>query len=89
MHDYAKELAKKGWTGQLLARRWGRTPRSISNISRRPTQRDWDALAGLPDKSEIVDERDMKVIIYDPDNVNFVTVRRREFASGRIEEGII
>ena len=49
MHDYMRQLKKKGWTGKKVAERWGITPRRLSQISKEPTQKDWDALAGLPD----------------------------------------
>lgn len=46
-------LRKKGYTVAEIARRWGISPRRISQIGREPSQRDWDALAGLPSKDYI------------------------------------
>jgi len=51
MTEYVKALRAKGWTAKNLAERWGVSPRRISQIGNAPTQKDWDALAGLPDKS--------------------------------------
>ncbi len=48
MTDFVKKLRSKGWTAQKLAKRWGVSPRQISNVGKSPTQKDWDALAGLP-----------------------------------------
>jgi len=50
MTDFVKKLRAKGWTARELAERWGVSPRRISQIGKNPTQKDWDALAGLPDK---------------------------------------
>lgn len=35
-----------------VAARWGVTPRRLSQIAAEPKQKDWDALAGLPDLKE-------------------------------------
>jgi len=51
MTDYVKELRGKGWTAKEVAKRWGVSPRQISNIGKNPTRKDWDALAGLPDRA--------------------------------------
>ena len=51
MTDYVKQLRAKGWTAQELAKRWGVSPRRISQIGNKPQQKDWDALAGLPDRA--------------------------------------
>lgn len=48
MTDYVKQIRAKGWTAQELARRWGVSPRRISQIGNSPSQKDLDALAGLP-----------------------------------------
>ncbi len=48
MTDYVKKMREKGWSAQAVARRWGISPRRVSQIGKSPTQRDWDALAGLP-----------------------------------------
>ncbi len=50
MTGYVKALRAKGWTAQELAERWGISPRRVSQIGNNPTQKDWDALAGLPCK---------------------------------------
>jgi len=49
MTDFVKQLRAKGWTAQALAKRWGVSPRRISQIGNEPTQKDWDALSGLPE----------------------------------------
>jgi transcriptional regulator len=51
MTEYVKTLRKKGWTAQELAKRWGVSPRRISQIGNEPTQKDWDALAGIPNRA--------------------------------------
>lgn len=53
MTDFVKKLRVKGWTAQELAKRWGVTPRRISQIGNNPTQKDLDALAGLPDRKKM------------------------------------
>lgn len=50
MTEFVNQLRAKGWTAQELAKRWGVSPRRISQIGAAPTQKDWDALVGLPDK---------------------------------------
>lgn len=55
MTEYVKALRAKGWSAQDLAERWGVSPRRISQIGNAPTQKDWDALAGLPNKNVIKD----------------------------------
>jgi hypothetical protein len=50
MSDYAKAARAKGWTIKALAERWGLTPRRLNQIGKEPTQRDWDALAGVPNR---------------------------------------
>lgn len=52
MTDYVAKLRAKGWTAKELAERWGISPRRISQIGGAPTQKDWDALAGLPDHAK-------------------------------------
>lgn len=53
MTEFVKQLRAKGWTAQELAIRWGVSPRRISQIGNDPQQRDWDALAGLPEKVSV------------------------------------
>lgn len=50
--EYSKAMRAKGWTAPALAERWGITKAGIYKISGQPTQRDWDALAGLPDRTK-------------------------------------
>lgn len=50
MTEFVKKLRQKGWTAQEVAKRWGVSPRRISQIGNDPQWKDWDALAGLPDK---------------------------------------
>lgn len=50
MTAFVKEMHRKGWTAREVAKRWGITPMRISQIGRSPSQRDWDAVAGLPDR---------------------------------------
>jgi len=50
MTDYVKKIRAKGWMAQELAKRWGVSPRRISQIGNNPSQKDWDALTGLPTK---------------------------------------
>jgi len=51
MTDFVKQLRAKGWKAQELAARWDISPRRVSQIGNAPTQKDWDALAGLPDRA--------------------------------------
>lgn len=50
MTEYVKQLRAKGWKAKEVAERWGVSPRRISQISEKPSRKDWDALDGLPDK---------------------------------------
>ncbi len=50
MNEFTKAVKSKGWQMQEVAERWGVTPRRMSQIAKNPTQKDWDAFAGLPDK---------------------------------------
>jgi len=49
MTNLQTAIKAKGWTMQAVATRWGIKARQMSNISVNPKQRDWDAVAGLPD----------------------------------------
>lgn len=51
MKPFTSAFKIKGWTRDTLAKRWKITPRQLSNISANPKQKDWDALAGIPDKT--------------------------------------
>ena len=48
--DFTLSVKAKGWQMQEVAERWGVTPRRMSQIAKQPTQKDWDAVAGLPDR---------------------------------------
>jgi hypothetical protein len=50
MTRFVKVLRSKGWTAKEVAKRWGVSPRWISIIGGNPSQRDWDALDGLPNR---------------------------------------
>lgn len=50
MSDFARQAKIKGWSMMSLADRWGISPRQMSNISAKPKQIHWDALAGLPER---------------------------------------
>jgi hypothetical protein len=50
MTNYTKEIRRKGWDQKALADRWQVSTRKVQRICTNPTQRDWDALAGLPEK---------------------------------------
>lgn len=52
MTDFVKVLRQKGWSAQQVAKRWGVSPRRISQIGNNPSKKDLDALAGLPDRSK-------------------------------------
>jgi len=52
MTPFVKALRLKGWSAQHVAKRWGISPRRVSQIGKAPSQKDWDALAGLPDLSK-------------------------------------
>jgi transcriptional regulator len=52
MTDFVKALRLKGWSAQQVAKRWGVTPRRISQIGKNPRQKDWDALNGLPERKQ-------------------------------------
>lgn len=41
---------KKGWKFEDIAKRWGKSERQISRIAATGSQRDIDAVNGLPDK---------------------------------------
>ena len=51
-HEYSKKLRSKGWTAKEVAEWWGLSHQGVSKIVSQPTQRDWDALAGLPDRTK-------------------------------------
>ena len=48
---FTAEAKRRGWKMQDIAARWKITPRQMSNIAKSPSQRDWDALNGIPDQS--------------------------------------
>ena len=51
MNQFTSTAREKGWLAKDLAARWGVHPNAISKIAKNPRQRDWDALAGLPDRA--------------------------------------
>lgn len=53
MTAYTMALRKKGWQAKEVAARWGITPRQLSRVAKDPSQKDWDALAGLPDRDKM------------------------------------
>lgn len=59
MHEFTKRYRLKGWSAPELAKRWGMSIRNLGRIARRPTQRDLDAVNGLPlnNLNAIVKER--------------------------------
>lgn len=50
MNELTKQIKAKGWKSKEVAERWGVTPRRLSQIAGNPTQKDLDAVAGLPEK---------------------------------------
>lgn len=50
--EYSKALRSKGWTAAAVAERWQMSHQGISKIASQPTKRDWDALAGIPDRTK-------------------------------------
>jgi hypothetical protein len=52
MNEFTKLVKAKGWKMQDVAERWGVTPRRMSQIAKEPGQKDWDAVAGLPDQTQ-------------------------------------
>lgn len=44
---FVGELHKIGMTAKDLAKRWGVTQRQISNVGKKPSQKEWDALEGI------------------------------------------
>jgi len=51
-HDFTLRVRDKGWTMVELAARWDILPRQMSNIAANPKQVHWDALIGLPTKTD-------------------------------------
>ncbi len=52
MHEFTRHVKEKGWTNKKISRRWGITERQMTSIAAKPKKRDWDALAGIPDRSQ-------------------------------------
>lgn len=50
MTEFKKSLEAKGWTLKEAGVRWGVGLRQMYNIADRPGRRDWDAVAGLPNR---------------------------------------
>jgi hypothetical protein len=55
MRPFTKLLRDKGWKAHEVAARWGMGKQRISQIAAAPTQRDWDAAAGLPERRSNVE----------------------------------
>ncbi len=51
MKPFTKEVKAKGWRMKDVAKRWGITPRRMSQIATDPKPIHWDAAAGLPRRS--------------------------------------
>lgn len=49
MSEFTNWAKVRGWKMKEVAKRWGVTPRRMSQIAADPKQKDWDALNGLPD----------------------------------------
>ena len=52
--DFTQAVKAKGWQMQEVAERWGVTPRQLSRIASAPKPIHWDAVAGLPEKGEVL-----------------------------------
>ena len=52
MKPFTQAVKEKGWLMKMLADRWGITTRQMSNIARDPKPIHWDAVAGIPDRTE-------------------------------------
>ena len=50
MTNFLRNIKAKGWTSKEVAKRWGITPRQMSNVSASPKVKDFDAVEGLPTK---------------------------------------
>jgi len=50
MTEFKKSLEAKGWTLKELCDRWGIKDRQMYNVAKTPRRRDWDAVAGLPNR---------------------------------------
>jgi len=47
-NPFTAEAKRRGWKMKAIAIRWGISPRQMSRIAKKPSQRDLDALNGLP-----------------------------------------
>lgn len=52
MNLFTTAVKRKGWLMKTLGKRWGLSARQMSNIAKDPKIIHWDALAGIPDRSE-------------------------------------
>ena len=50
-NKFTIEARRRGWKMREIADRWGVSRRQLGNTAKSPKQRDWDALAGLPDRN--------------------------------------
>jgi hypothetical protein len=48
--DFHKIAKEKGWLLGEIAERWGIGDRQMSRVANNPTQKDLDAVSGLPQK---------------------------------------
>jgi len=46
--EFHKKAKEKGWFLERIGERWGVSVRQMSRIANRPTQKDLDAVNGLP-----------------------------------------
>lgn len=51
LSPFTLAIHAKGWRAVEVGKRWGIQSRQMSRICKTPSQRDWDALEGLPRKS--------------------------------------
>lgn len=56
MNHYTQKARDKGWTLKALAQRWGVSDRSARKTTSHPKMRDWDALAGIPNRFGVKQE---------------------------------
>ena len=51
MKPFTEAIKIKGWKLVDLAERWGVSKREMSNIAANTSEKEWDAVNGLPNKS--------------------------------------
>ena len=67
MTEFVRKLREKGWSAKEVARRWGISPRRLSQIAADPSLRDLDALDGLPNRVDGLSVRVRHIPLYVPD----------------------